>query len=327
MYNKQNLYNWIDEILKKRISTKVIAINFNLTEYTNNSYKVQIIGSNEFDENNDDWACKEVFTTGNEQFQFKLDGGWKVVLENISEDLKSYVNSSSKLLSYKAVGVGFVDGDIITININENYKIKSKAPKLADKDYYRLTLDRKKDFIFLSKSNLKEIELFGHKKGYFSFFQITEHFGFSDEQFPLINFYYDNDTKKQMADYISNINNWSIVSGRVVEKLQNLSINGVKFFKVNLIENTTKAVNTDYYFMYIENFIDAYDMDKSKYNYFEDTDSYSFLPMDIVLSKENCSSYDIFRCLKNKQAIYLSRKLKDVILSEGWTGFKLAPQK
>lgn len=122
MYTKENFYSWIDEMLNKSIPKKVIALNFNLMECPNSTYKAEIIGSDMFDENDEDWACKEVFTTRKNQFKFKLQGKWSEVLETLSDDLNEYIKSSEKLLSYRAIGIGFVDGNVNILNNNGDYK-------------------------------------------------------------------------------------------------------------------------------------------------------------------------------------------------------------
>lgn len=61
----------------------------------------------------------------------------------------------------------------------------------------------------------------------------------------------------------------------------------------------TKKVNTNYVLMYIENFIDAFDMEKSKYKYNEKYDFYTFMPKAAYLNSSVCSEYDIFRCSKS----------------------------
>lgn len=75
------------------------------------------------------------------------------------------------------------------------------------------------------------------------------------------------------------------------------------------------------------NFIEAYDLGKSKYKYNEKYDYYTFLPHEIYLDKEVCSQYDIFRCTKSVSAIYVSEKVKMLIKDNKWLAFEFYKQR
>ncbi len=114
MFNYEEFAKWIDVVLDKEFPSNTVAINFNLyEEHEKDTWAVQIIGSDKFDE--EDWACYETFTTGEELYIWVEEGGWKKALETAMDNLKQYLNKgkySSKLLTYNGVGIGFVDGDI-----------------------------------------------------------------------------------------------------------------------------------------------------------------------------------------------------------------------
>ena len=66
-----------------------------------------------FDE--EDWACYETFTTGEDLYIWTEEGSWEKALETAMDNLKAYLNNgrySSILLKYNGVGIGFVDGDV-----------------------------------------------------------------------------------------------------------------------------------------------------------------------------------------------------------------------
>ena len=88
----------------------------------------------------------------------------------------------------------------------------------------------------------------------------------------------------------------------------------------------TKRVNTNYVLMYIENFIDAFDMEKSKYKYNEKYDFYTFMPKETYLKSSVCSEYDIFRCSKSVASIYVSETIKKIIEANQWVGFTFYEQ-
>ena len=114
MFNYEEFAKWVDSVLDKELPNNTIAINFNLYEEPKeDTWAVQIIGSERFDE--EDWACYETFTTGEDLYIWVEEGGWEKALETAIDNVKTYLDNgkySSALLKYKGVGIGFVDGDI-----------------------------------------------------------------------------------------------------------------------------------------------------------------------------------------------------------------------
>ncbi len=114
---KSKIFRWIDSILSEELPDNVSAFNFNLYE-GDGTFHIQIIGARCFAEEDEDWACDEVFTTGENIFVIprKVTGqNWKEGLTYTIELIKDYLvtgNNSGILKSTDAVGVGFVDGDI-----------------------------------------------------------------------------------------------------------------------------------------------------------------------------------------------------------------------
>lgn len=77
-----------------------------------------------------------------------------------------------------------------------------------------------------------------------------------------------------------------------------------------------------YYALYINNFIQAYDLENSQYRYIEKYDVYSFSPMKIMFNKDICDNYDIFRCSLDRIPIYVNERLYNAILNNGLVGFE-----
>jgi len=108
---------WIDEILSDNISNDVIAFNFNLYE-AEDSYHIQLIGASTFSEEDQDWACYEVFSTGENIFIInrKIAGQeWEQGLKFSKNMIMKYLEKGKnnyKLKEKQAVGIGFVDGDL-----------------------------------------------------------------------------------------------------------------------------------------------------------------------------------------------------------------------
>ncbi len=98
--------------------------NFNLYE-GEETYDIQLIGSDEFDEDDNEWACSEVYSSEEDICYIDIDDeleNWEVALDKIIECIKKYLECgkySGVLKSVSAVGAGFVDGDI-EIVFNKN---------------------------------------------------------------------------------------------------------------------------------------------------------------------------------------------------------------
>lgn len=110
-----NFEKWLDSIFTSKLDSTVIALNFNIYE-TTNSYDIELIGSDEFDEEDEDWACNTVFSS-NTMFEIENNtfSNWESALEFISGLIKEYLNkgnNSNYIKSFKGIGVGFIDGDI-----------------------------------------------------------------------------------------------------------------------------------------------------------------------------------------------------------------------
>ena len=112
---------WVDTALAVELPENIEAFCFNLYEDFNpyddgkKLYSVEIIGSPSFDEAVEDWACDEVFNNRDYPFLWKNDKSWEDALEEAKILVKRYLKEGKYaplLRSKKAVGIGFVDGDI-----------------------------------------------------------------------------------------------------------------------------------------------------------------------------------------------------------------------
>ncbi len=123
MSTKTDFNNWLDRINKSEtISDKIVAFNFGLFE-TENGYTIYLIGSETFDEEDDDWATNVDFEP--EEKYFELDSSlvkrkdWQEVLEITEKRVKEYLNSESLnntiFKNAKAITTGFDDGDLLRI--------------------------------------------------------------------------------------------------------------------------------------------------------------------------------------------------------------------
>lgn len=113
----EDFSKWLDNNLKQ-LPSDVVAVNFNLYEGLNQTYDIQLIGSDKFDEEDDDWACEEIFSTGEDLFCIPITETiehWLDGLSFIRKMIENYLKNgkyANVLKQLQAVGVGFVDGDI-----------------------------------------------------------------------------------------------------------------------------------------------------------------------------------------------------------------------
>ncbi len=127
---KLKLFAWLDEALKNVMPENAVALCFNIYECENCDWRLELIAADNYDKNNDDWACSEVFDFGTHDkpfvwaelprstFEFVK---YKVVLA-LNEYLKNgkYANVFE---SKKCVAVGFVDGDLTVIHTKKQEKL------------------------------------------------------------------------------------------------------------------------------------------------------------------------------------------------------------
>ena len=172
--------------------------------------------------------------------------------------------------------------------------------------------------IWAEATNMNEIEYEGVKKGFFDNIILSPR---SINNWPNVEFYYSSKASNLESDYLLNVKRWPIVHIRVMEEFNKKGVRGVQYFPIKLIDVVTQKVNTNYVLMYIENFIDAFDMEKSKYKYDEKYNYYTFLPKDTYINESICSEYDIFRCSKSVAAIYVSKKIRQIVIENQWIGF------
>ncbi|MDE5770720.1 MAG: hypothetical protein K2I06_03670 [Ruminococcus sp.] len=119
--------NWLDNLLKNNdMPENTRAFNFNLYEEDDNVYSVQLIASDRFDADDDDWACCEIWSSEEDIFFVDVsdedDKSHEVFEKFITSMISDYIRRGAygDVLGFVAVGIGFVDGDLNIIFIPEN---------------------------------------------------------------------------------------------------------------------------------------------------------------------------------------------------------------
>lgn len=117
----ENIERWIASALAVEVPQTVVAYSFNLFELASAEakYGIELIGAEEFDEDDMDWACDEAWVASPRSISIPrefADGTWEDCLCDTKQLLVKLLRKSSgaaaKLKEGKAVAVGFVDGDL-----------------------------------------------------------------------------------------------------------------------------------------------------------------------------------------------------------------------
>ena len=100
------------------LPSEIKAISFNLYEDGENTWSIELVGTSVFDEEDDDWACCEVFSTRDNLFVIEQEGVWQTIEEIFKDWVNDYLGNGTyagKLKTYEAVGIGFVDGELTVL--------------------------------------------------------------------------------------------------------------------------------------------------------------------------------------------------------------------
>lgn len=115
---------WLDDVLEDisetGIPNEVMAFGFNLYDDGDDNWSMELVGTSEFDLDDEDWLCNEVtdFDTRDDPFQWCKKAEWEEILNDVTCLLKRYLDGGKHADVLKAksgVGVGFVDGDVMIL--------------------------------------------------------------------------------------------------------------------------------------------------------------------------------------------------------------------
>lgn len=95
----------------------VVAFCFNLYDDGDGYWSMELVGTGQFDVDNEDWGCNEItdFGTREGHFVWKNAVKWEEALEEMICNLKEYLKNgkyADVLRSKDGVGIGFVDGNL-----------------------------------------------------------------------------------------------------------------------------------------------------------------------------------------------------------------------
>ena len=114
--SEKDFLKWLDTQLCEAIPVNIIAFNINIYE---TPFNIELLGSENFNPANEDWACNENWVPKNRMVSVsaKLFGkSWQIAENNIFKFATSYKNSDlsnvHKIKKAKAFAIGFVDGSL-----------------------------------------------------------------------------------------------------------------------------------------------------------------------------------------------------------------------
>ena len=119
MYCK--IETWLNDVLEHKVPSKIPpairAFCFNLYEDSNDGWSMELVGTESFDPDDEDWACDEVtdFGTREEPLSWEKKTCWNEVLQEVSSALRYYLENglhADVLKSRMGVAVGFIDGNL-----------------------------------------------------------------------------------------------------------------------------------------------------------------------------------------------------------------------
>lgn len=113
----KGIADWIDNVLNKEMPENIVAFCFNLYEEGDGKWSMELVGTDSFDLDNEDWACSEVTDFGSRDglYVWDMECEWDAALAYMANELRKYLAEgmyADLLKSRVGVGVGFVDGNI-----------------------------------------------------------------------------------------------------------------------------------------------------------------------------------------------------------------------
>lgn len=112
---------WLNDVLEHKVPSKIPSVIrafcFNLYEGGNGDWSMELVGTESFDPEDEDWACDEItdFGTREEPLSWKKETCWNEVLQEVSSALRHYLENglhADVLKSCMGVAVGFTDGNL-----------------------------------------------------------------------------------------------------------------------------------------------------------------------------------------------------------------------
>lgn len=110
---------WLDAVLSaESLPEEIAAFNINLYESAEEAdpplFDLQLMGAPFYDPDDADWACEEIFSTGENLFTLSAED-WEACLADVIALVEQYLSDgqyADLFHAKQALTVGFVDGDL-----------------------------------------------------------------------------------------------------------------------------------------------------------------------------------------------------------------------
>lgn len=118
---KQEIFNeWLHNITKdEKPGDDILAYYFGILE-TSSGYATYLVGSKEYNEDDDNWACNTDFEPVDKYLKLgQAETDWKEILEQVKNAIGSYTHTKNFKNSFlgkaKTIATGFDSGDLLLI--------------------------------------------------------------------------------------------------------------------------------------------------------------------------------------------------------------------
>ena len=120
---KEDVFDWLHTLEKKeKIPADIKALNFGLCEGVK-GYFAYLIGAEDYDAEDDDWACAEDYEPETKYLEFDkgetLDMDWETFQDKMKACLTEYMNregnAKTSVFYGKIITTGFDDGDLVRV--------------------------------------------------------------------------------------------------------------------------------------------------------------------------------------------------------------------
>ena len=108
---KQELISWLTPHLQS-LPAEAKALCLNLYESEEEGeFDAQLVACAAYDREDPDWACEDIYSTGEELFGFSSED-WEAALDLMLETMSEAIADGILPDAIEYVAVGFVDGDL-----------------------------------------------------------------------------------------------------------------------------------------------------------------------------------------------------------------------
>ena len=120
---KEEISSWLQRMAEQeQVPSEIVALNFGLYE-SENGYCIYLVGSEEYDEDDDDWACNEDFEPDDNYLEIEglspQNTPWDKFQDSVVQILKECMANASadvsRLFGNRVVTAGFDDGNLVRI--------------------------------------------------------------------------------------------------------------------------------------------------------------------------------------------------------------------